>query len=71
MQSTKKNNLPGHTGTCESTERMNIMNAWYELINTGLFHHVSTPFIVLVVVFALIVAATVAFAVYEIKHDLS
>ena len=25
MQSTKKNNLPGHTGTCESTERMNVM----------------------------------------------
>ena len=25
MQSTKKNNLPGHTGMCESTERMNVM----------------------------------------------
>lgn len=50
---------------------MNRMNTWYEIINTGLFHHVSTPFIVLAVVFALIVATTVAFAVYEIKHDLS
>ena len=47
------------------------MNAWYDIINTSLFHHVSTPFIVLAVVFALIVAATVAFAVYEIRHDLS
>ena len=25
MQSTKKNNQPGHTGMCESTERMNVM----------------------------------------------
>ncbi len=50
---------------------MKAVNDLFNVINTALFHHVSTPFTVLTVVCIVIVAATVAFAVREIKHDLS
>lgn len=45
------------------------MNHWFEVINTALFHNVSTPVIVLAVFCVAVIAATVAFAVHEIRHD--
>ena len=47
------------------------MNAWFNVINTALFHSVSTPFFVLAAVCVTVVAVTIALAVYELKHDLS
>ena len=47
------------------------MSHWFEVINSALFHHVSTPVIVLAVFCVAVIAATVAFAVREIRHDLS
>ncbi len=44
---------------------------WIELINTALFHHVSMPFTVLAVFCVIVVAATIALAIREIKHDIS
>ena len=44
---------------------------WIELINTALFHHVSTPFAALAVFCVIVVAATVLLAIREIKHDIS
>ena len=44
---------------------------WIEFINTALFHHVSTPFTVFAVICVIVVAATVALAIREIKHDIS
>ena len=50
---------------------MNAMDNWFETVSTALLHYVRTPVFVLAAVFAVILALTVAFAVYEIKHDRS
>lgn len=47
------------------------MNHWLEIVNAAVVHNVSTPVIVLAVLCVAVIAATVAFAVYEIRHDLS
>ena len=47
------------------------MNPWIETINSALFNHVKTPLFVLVAVFAVIVVLTIAFAIHEIRHDIS
>ena len=47
------------------------MNAWFNVINTALFHSISTPFFVLAAVCVAMVVATVVLAVFELKHDLS
>lgn len=46
------------------------MNDWYELINSALLHHIKTPLFALAVLFVVIAALTIAFAVHEIRHDL-
>ncbi len=48
---------------------MNAMESWFETVSTALLHYVRTPLFVLAAVFAVILALTVAFAVYEIKYD--
>ena len=45
------------------------MENWFETVSTALLHYVRTPVFVLTAVFTVILALTVAFAVYEIKHD--
>lgn len=47
------------------------MNDWINVINSALFHSVRTPFFALIVLFAVILALTIAFAVHEIRHDIS
>ena len=48
---------------------MNAMESWFETVSYALLHYVRTPLFVLAAVFAVILALTVAFAVYEIRHD--
>ena len=50
---------------------MGTMDRWFEVVNAALFHNVSTPVIVLAVFCVAVIAATVAFAVHEIRNDLS
>ena len=47
------------------------MNAWIEVVNFALLNYIKNSFWVLVAVFAAILAATIAFAIYEIKNDIS
>lgn len=47
------------------------MKNWFEIINTALFHNVSTQFFAVAAVCVVIIAVTVVITIHEIRHDLS
>ncbi len=47
------------------------MSNWFDVINTALFHNVSTQFYAVVAVCVVIIAVTVVITIHEIKHDIS
>ena len=50
---------------------MNPVNDWFETVSTAVLQYEKTPLIIFGTLFAVIVILTVAFAVHEIRNDIS
>ena len=50
---------------------MKDINNWFDIINTALFHNVSTQFFAVAAVCVVIIAVTVVITIHEIRHDIS
>lgn len=47
------------------------MSPWIETVNSALLNNIKTPLLILLAVFVVILILTIAFAIHEIKNDIS